>query len=385
MLFQAVENPTYSEIRDVCAAAGLKIGVEVSTRCPSILLFEWCVFSDKLLSGQRWRNLSLAAGWGCGDRPLSNHFGQSNGYWEMFWGLLPPMIIPMLGSFPLWMIFGMRNCQWSSKGVGWQTYLCAWPWSQGWWQLDISQQPPTMWTVISASASVTPAATCDLCQPHLHLQLLFQNKVYPRETDSKDAKFRGRIRIELKNDDGTPVLPQFPTSKLNARFVSLQLLLTKQPQCRLVPSWIFTRTFQEGLFSSTSERWFQSWSRGRAEVAVREAANLSLPRAEAQARRRKAKRSDPSMLISVGASARLRPSGNWFWQFIGKYKTLWLLVKHLFLMYWLYTSSNKQQNMIFVLLGDTGHQISGLIFVDEQVKQQQADWTDFFFSTGLSI
>lgn len=43
--------------------------------------------------------------------------------------------------------------------------------------------------------------------------LLFQNKVHPRERDPKDLKFRGRIRIKLKNDDGTPLMEQFPTSK----------------------------------------------------------------------------------------------------------------------------------------------------------------------------
>ena len=30
-IFQAVDNPSYAEIRDVCAAAGLTVGVEVST------------------------------------------------------------------------------------------------------------------------------------------------------------------------------------------------------------------------------------------------------------------------------------------------------------------------------------------------------------------
>ena len=40
-----------------------------------------------------------------------------------------------------------------------------------------------------------------------------QNKVHPRERDPKDLKFRGRVRVQLKNDDGTPVMEQFPTSK----------------------------------------------------------------------------------------------------------------------------------------------------------------------------
>ena len=36
----------------------------------------------------------------------------------------------------------------------------------------------------------------------------WQNKLYPREVD---RNVRGRIRVQLKNDDGTPVLPHFPT------------------------------------------------------------------------------------------------------------------------------------------------------------------------------
>ncbi|KAG4077478.1 hypothetical protein HA402_002905 [Bradysia odoriphaga] len=37
-----------------------------------------------------------------------------------------------------------------------------------------------------------------------------ENKLYPRER-SKELQFRGRIRIQLRNDDGTPFNPQFPT------------------------------------------------------------------------------------------------------------------------------------------------------------------------------
>uniref|UniRef100_A0A0B6ZER9 Signal recognition particle 19 kDa protein n=1 Tax=Arion vulgaris TaxID=1028688 RepID=A0A0B6ZER9_9EUPU len=37
-----------------------------------------------------------------------------------------------------------------------------------------------------------------------------ENKVYPRETEPRDAKFRGRVRVQLKNEDGTPLLPEFP-------------------------------------------------------------------------------------------------------------------------------------------------------------------------------
>ncbi len=38
------------------------------------------------------------------------------------------------------------------------------------------------------------------------------NKVYPRELDKYELLSRGRIRVHLKNDDGTPVKESFPTS-----------------------------------------------------------------------------------------------------------------------------------------------------------------------------
>lgn len=37
-----------------------------------------------------------------------------------------------------------------------------------------------------------------------------ENKFHPKER-SKELLFRGRIRVQLKNDDGTPVKPEFPT------------------------------------------------------------------------------------------------------------------------------------------------------------------------------
>lgn len=39
-----------------------------------------------------------------------------------------------------------------------------------------------------------------------------ENKMYCRER-SKELLYRGRIRIQLKNDDGTPVNPNYATSK----------------------------------------------------------------------------------------------------------------------------------------------------------------------------
>lgn len=37
-----------------------------------------------------------------------------------------------------------------------------------------------------------------------------ENKCYSRER-SKELLYRGRIRVQLKNDDGTPVNSEFPT------------------------------------------------------------------------------------------------------------------------------------------------------------------------------
>lgn len=39
-----------------------------------------------------------------------------------------------------------------------------------------------------------------------------ENKQYSREC-SKEWQFRGRIRVQLKNDDGTPINETFPSSK----------------------------------------------------------------------------------------------------------------------------------------------------------------------------
>ncbi|KAM6475484.1 signal recognition particle 19 kDa protein isoform 2-T2 [Liasis olivaceus] len=42
--------------------------------------------------------------------------------------------------------------------------------------------------------------------------LLEKNKMYPREWN-RDAQYRGRVRIQLKQEDGNPCQPQFPTRK----------------------------------------------------------------------------------------------------------------------------------------------------------------------------
>lgn len=39
-----------------------------------------------------------------------------------------------------------------------------------------------------------------------------ENKLHPMER-SKEPLYRGRIRVQLKNDDSTPVQPNFPTRR----------------------------------------------------------------------------------------------------------------------------------------------------------------------------
>lgn len=43
------------------------------------------------------------------------------------------------------------------------------------------------------------------------LKVGFENKLYSREK-SKEIQYRGRVRVQLKNDDGTAVNTNFETS-----------------------------------------------------------------------------------------------------------------------------------------------------------------------------
>lgn len=43
-------------------------------------------------------------------------------------------------------------------------------------------------------------------------QPIVENKQYSRER-SRELEFRGRVRVQLRNDDGTPHLDNFVTSK----------------------------------------------------------------------------------------------------------------------------------------------------------------------------
>ena len=44
------------------------------------------------------------------------------------------------------------------------------------------------------------------------LKALPENKQYSRER-SREFAVRGRVRVQIKNDDGTPCNPEFPSSK----------------------------------------------------------------------------------------------------------------------------------------------------------------------------
>ncbi|CAL8097829.1 unnamed protein product [Calicophoron daubneyi] len=44
----------------------------------------------------------------------------------------------------------------------------------------------------------------------LSLEYLLENKVHPKELDSTEPLIHWRIRVHLKNDDGSPVNEQFP-------------------------------------------------------------------------------------------------------------------------------------------------------------------------------
>uniref|UniRef100_A0A4W3JFY2 Signal recognition particle 19 kDa protein n=1 Tax=Callorhinchus milii TaxID=7868 RepID=A0A4W3JFY2_CALMI len=51
------------------------------------------------------------------------------------------------------------------------------------------------------------------------LNVVVENKLYPREWN-RDVQFRGRIRIQLKNEDGTLCFEQFPTRKAVMLYVA---------------------------------------------------------------------------------------------------------------------------------------------------------------------
>uniref|UniRef100_A0A6G5A0I8 Putative signal recognition particle subunit srp19 n=1 Tax=Rhipicephalus microplus TaxID=6941 RepID=A0A6G5A0I8_RHIMP len=61
-----------------------------------------------------------------------------------------------------------------------------------------------------------------------------ENKLYPREQNKDSLLYRGRIRVQLKNDDSTPCNPQYPTRKALMHHI-----------CDMIPR-LKTRTQRQG-------------------------------------------------------------------------------------------------------------------------------------------
>ncbi|XP_028027278.1 signal recognition particle 19 kDa protein [Bombyx mandarina] len=61
------------------------------------------------------------------------------------------------------------------------------------------------------------------------LRVGVENKLYSREC-SKEMLYRGRIRVQIKNDDGAPVNPEFPTRESVMKYIgeSIPKLKTRQ-------------------------------------------------------------------------------------------------------------------------------------------------------------
>ena len=47
----------------------------------------------------------------------------------------------------------------------------------------------------------------------LCMHVFFQNKVYPRELDHRDQKVRGRIRVQLRDNNGGFLMPEYKSRK----------------------------------------------------------------------------------------------------------------------------------------------------------------------------
>ncbi|XP_065307467.1 signal recognition particle 19 kDa protein isoform X2 [Dermacentor albipictus] len=61
-----------------------------------------------------------------------------------------------------------------------------------------------------------------------------KNKLYPREQNKDSLLYRGRIRVQLKNDDSTPCNPEYPTRKALMHHI-----------CDMIPR-LKTRTQRQG-------------------------------------------------------------------------------------------------------------------------------------------
>ncbi|XP_076240409.1 signal recognition particle 19 [Calliopsis andreniformis] len=60
-----------------------------------------------------------------------------------------------------------------------------------------------------------------------------ENKLHPRER-SKELLYRGRIRVQLKNDDGTPIKSEFPTRDSLLEYIGTTIPKLKSRQGKQV-------------------------------------------------------------------------------------------------------------------------------------------------------
>ena len=68
------------------------------------------------------------------------------------------------------------------------------------------------------------------------LKIGVENKVYARELDHKDPKCRGRVRVHLRDDDGSPCIDKFPNREAVLKYI-----------CEMIPK---LKTRQAGPQSS---------------------------------------------------------------------------------------------------------------------------------------
>ncbi|VUZ40139.1 unnamed protein product [Hymenolepis diminuta] len=66
---------------------------------------------------------------------------------------------------------------------------------------------------VSVEQGVDNPKHTEICMilQNLGLNHIAENKVYSRERDPAETQNRWRVKVQLKNDDGTPCLPEYPT------------------------------------------------------------------------------------------------------------------------------------------------------------------------------
>ncbi len=101
-------------------------------------------------------------------------------------------------------------------------------------------------------------------------QPIVENKQYPRER-SRELEFRGRIRVQLRNDDGSAFKDKFPTSKwtLNKTVITTTMVLIDILFCRGLNSGAFRRNDSQAEIETIQTRtresvwqprwWWRRW------------------------------------------------------------------------------------------------------------------------------